>query len=80
MRRVLSIVVLIGVCYYGWQWARPEVVKFVCQNVYNESLTTASQFQDTATKTEAMRNKAQAAYKSCLEEWGVEEGDPLPNE
>lgn len=73
MRRILLIIVIIGLGYYGWLWLRPVVIKFVCQNIYNGTLTSASQLKDTAGKVNTMCSEAEEAYQSCLQEWGIEE-------
>lgn len=76
LRRILLIIIGIGLCYLGWQRLRPFVIKMVCESNYNEALTTASQMPGTAVKAEAIRNEADAAYQTCLHDWGLETNSP----
>ena len=75
LRRILWILVIAGLCYLGWQRLRPMVIEFVCDNERNKARTTASQRRATAGKVDAILSKADEAYQSCLDEWGLEEDD-----
>lgn len=76
MRRILLIIMVAGLCYAGWRWVRPMLIKMVCENKYEEVLTSAGPLSGATGKTEAMRADAEEAYQSCLHDWGLEEGSP----
>lgn len=75
MRRIIQILIVAGLCYLGWHWLRAPFIRFVCQDDYRKTMTSAGQEEETAWKVDAMRGKAEAAYQSCLEEWGLVESD-----